>query len=47
MEKLVPALVTTTRKLRSYFQSHPIVVIIEHPIKAVLHRPKLSGRMVK
>lgn len=47
MEKLVLPLVTTARKLRPYFQSHPIVVITENPIKVVLHRPELSGRMVK
>lgn len=47
MEKLVLALVTSARKLRSYFQSHLITVITEHPLRVVLHRPELSGCIVK
>ncbi|KAL2228081.1 UNVERIFIED_CONTAM: Retrovirus-related Pol polyprotein from transposon opus [Sesamum indicum] len=47
IEKLVLALVTTTRKLRPYFQSHPIVVLTNHPLKQVMSRPDTSGRMVK
>lgn len=47
MEKFGLALVMAARKLRPYPQSHPIVVVIEHPIKTVLHRSELSSRMVK
>ena len=33
MEKLVLALVHAARRLRRYFQAHPIVVITDQPIK--------------
>ena len=36
MEKLVLALVHASRRLRRYFQAHPIVVITNQPIKQVL-----------
>ncbi|MCI40924.1 gag-pol polyprotein, partial [Trifolium medium] len=36
----------TARKLRQYFQSHQIVVKTDYPIKKVLHKPDLAGRMV-
>ena len=38
MEKLILALVTTTRKLRPYFQAHTIEVLTEYPMKQVLHK---------
>ena len=41
------ALVTTTRKLRPYFQSHTIEILTEYPIKQVLHKPETSGRLMK
>ena len=47
MEKLILALVTTARKLRSYFQAHTIEVPTEYPMKQVLHRPETSGRLMK
>ena len=47
MEKLVLALVTTTRRLRPYFQAHTIEISIEHPMKQILHKPETSGRLVK
>ena len=31
----------------SYFQTHPIVVVIDQPLKHILFRPNMSGRMVK
>ena len=33
MEKLILALVTTTKRLRPYFQSHTIEISTEHPMK--------------
>ncbi|GJV66210.1 reverse transcriptase domain-containing protein [Tanacetum coccineum] len=36
MEKLVLALVHATRRLRRYFQAHPVVVITDQPIKQIL-----------
>ena len=47
MEKLIMALVTTTRKLRPYFQAHTIEVPTEFPMKQVLHKPETSGRLMK
>ncbi|KAL0424764.1 UNVERIFIED_CONTAM: hypothetical protein Sradi_1011200 [Sesamum radiatum] len=35
------------RKLRPYFQSHPVVVLTNHPLKKILANPNISGRMVK
>ncbi|GAU27362.1 hypothetical protein TSUD_55150 [Trifolium subterraneum] len=46
LEKLSLAVVTTARRLRHYFQSHKIVVKTDHPIKHVLKKPDLAGRMV-
>ena len=47
MEKLILALVTAAQKLRPYFQAHAIEVLIEYPMKQVLHKPETSGRMMK
>ena len=47
MEKLILALVTATRKLRPYFQAHTIEVPTEYPMKQVLHKPEVSGRLMK
>ena len=47
LEKLALALVTTVRKLRPYFQSHPIVVVTTYPLKGILQKPKLFGRLTK
>lgn len=44
LEKLAFALITTTRKLRPYFQFHQIVVLMNQPLKAVLQKPEVSGR---
>ncbi|XP_012836532.1 PREDICTED: uncharacterized protein LOC105957150 [Erythranthe guttata] len=47
IEKMGLALVTTARKLRPYFISHAIVVRTNHPMKTVMGRMEVSGRMVK
>ena len=47
MEKLILALVTTTRKLCSYFQAHTIEIPTEYPMKQVLHKPETSRRLMK
>ena len=47
MEKLVLALVTTARRLRTYFQAHTIEIPTEHLMKQILHKPETSGRLVK
>ncbi len=47
MEKLVLALVHVARRLRKYFQGHPINVYTDYRINDVLSRPELSGRLAK
>ena len=47
MEKLILALVTAARKLSPYFQAHTIEVPTEYPMKQVLHKPEVSGRLMK
>lgn len=47
LEKLAFALVTIARRLRPYFQAHPIVVLTNQPLRVVLQKPEVSGRMVK
>nr|GEW16510.1 reverse transcriptase domain-containing protein [Tanacetum cinerariifolium] len=47
MEKLVLSLIFATNRLRRYFQAHPIVVITDQPIKQVMSRPDVAGRLQK
>lgn len=46
IEKLVFTPVTVARRLRSYFQSHQVIVKTDHPIKQVLRKPELVGMMI-
>jgi len=45
IEKLVLALVFSARRLRHYCRSYQMVVNIDYPIKQILRRPKLTGRI--
>ncbi|GKE36267.1 reverse transcriptase domain-containing protein [Tanacetum coccineum] len=47
MEKLVLALVFTAKRLRRYFQAHPIVVITDQPIKQIILLPDVAERLQK
>ncbi|XP_013617478.1 PREDICTED: uncharacterized protein LOC106323992 [Brassica oleracea var. oleracea] len=47
LEKLALALIVTARKLRPYFQAHPIVVVTSFPVNFVVHKPEVSGRLAK
>ena len=47
MEKMILALVTKSRKLRPYLQAHTIEVPTEYPMKQILHKPEISGRLIK
>ena len=47
MEKLILVLVTTSKKLRPYFQAHTVEVPTEYPMKPILHKPETSGRLIK
>lgn len=40
------AVVYAARRLRSYFQSHPITVKTDYPIGKVLFKPELAGHMI-
>ncbi|XP_071738599.1 uncharacterized protein [Rutidosis leptorrhynchoides] len=44
---MVYALVYTARRLRRYFQGHPILVLTDQPIKQILKHPESSGRLAK
>ena len=40
IEKLVLALVFTARRLRRYFQAHPVLVLTDQPMRQVITLPK-------
>ena len=44
---MVLALVTAKKKLKYYFESHPIIVVTNCPIKKILSKPDLFGRLTK
>ncbi|XP_059669050.1 uncharacterized protein LOC132314172 [Cornus florida] len=46
-EKIILALVHAKRKLRHYFESHSIVVLTNYPMRVILSKPDLSGRITK
>ena len=45
MEKLVFALVTATQKLKSYFQAHTVIVLMDKPLRKAISSPEAVGRM--
>nr|XP_025703449.1 uncharacterized protein LOC112805264 [Arachis hypogaea] len=47
LEKLALALVFSARRLRPYFQSHPIIVRTDYPLRQILSKPELAGRLIK
>ncbi|CAJ2677123.1 unnamed protein product [Trifolium pratense] len=47
IEKTALAVVMAARKLRHYFLAHSIVVRTDQPIKQLLARPDMTGRMLK
>nr|XP_025632973.1 uncharacterized protein LOC112727450 [Arachis hypogaea] len=47
LEKLLLALVFSARRLRPYFQSHTIIVRTEYPLRQILSKPELAGRLTK
>ncbi|GKB72867.1 reverse transcriptase domain-containing protein [Tanacetum coccineum] len=42
MEKLVLALVHASKRLKRYFQAHPIIVVTDQPIKNILSNPEVA-----
>ncbi|GFY97519.1 hypothetical protein Acr_12g0000600 [Actinidia rufa] len=47
IKKLAYALLIAARKLRHYFQAHPIVVLTNQPLKQILQRLDTSRRLLK
>ena len=47
MEKLAFALITTSRKLRRYFQAHVITVITDHLFKKVMNKLEATGQLIQ
>ncbi|KAJ8470571.1 hypothetical protein OPV22_024914 [Ensete ventricosum] len=47
IERIALALILTSRKLRPYFQTHPIKVIIDQPLRQILSKFDVAGRMLK
>ncbi|XP_015959264.1 uncharacterized protein LOC107483157 [Arachis duranensis] len=47
IEQLALTLVVTARRLRQYFQSRTIIVRTNHPLRQILTKPELAGRLTK
>ena len=47
LEQATLALRVATKKLRSYFQAHPIVVLTDLPLRSTIHKFDLSERMAR
>nr|GEU47024.1 reverse transcriptase domain-containing protein [Tanacetum cinerariifolium] len=47
IEKLMLALVHASKQLKRYLQAHTIIVIINKPIKQILSKPEVAGRLQK
>ncbi|XP_072052062.1 uncharacterized protein [Arachis hypogaea] len=47
LEKLVLAIIFSARRLRPYFQSHTVIIRTEYPLRQILSKPELAGRLTK
>jgi hypothetical protein len=47
VQKLLYALLITSRKLRHYFESHKITVIIDFPLRDILRNKDVTGHISK
>ena len=47
LEQATLALRVAAKKLCPYFQAHPIVVLINLPLRSTIHKPDLSGKMAR
>jgi hypothetical protein len=47
MQKLVYGILMTKRKLRHYFDAHPITVVSKYPLGEVIQNPEAEGRIAK
>ena len=46
-EQITLAPKVAVKKLHPYFQAHTIKVLSNYPIKAILHKPNASNRLLK
>ncbi|XP_017252905.2 uncharacterized protein LOC108223256 [Daucus carota subsp. sativus] len=46
LEKFAFALITASRKLRHYFQGREIRIVTNQPLRKIIHKPDISGRLV-
>ena len=47
MEKIVFTLLVASRKLRPYFQAHPIIVMTDQPIRKTMNNIDATGRLIQ
>ena len=47
IQKLLYTILITKRKLRHYFESHPMIVVTSFPLGEVVHRQDAIGRTAK
>ena len=47
LEQATLALRVAAKKLRPYFQAHPIIVLTNLPLRNTIHKPDLLGRMAR
>ena len=47
IEKITFALIVASRKLRQYFQANPILVMTDQPIRKLMNRPEVAGRIIQ
>jgi hypothetical protein len=46
-QKLLYTLLIASRKLRHYFQGHPIKVVTDRPLETILHNPNVTRRVAE
>ena len=47
LKQAAMALRVATKKLRPYFQVHPIVMLTNLPLRSTIRKPEFSGRMAR
>ena len=47
VQKLVYAVLITRRKLRHYFEAHPVSVVSKFPLGEIIQSPEATGRIAK